>query len=143
MKAAATEVIIESDSVVAVESATAKQELISIEQLPIIKERLKVISEDIDAKIEAALSLECTEETVKKIKAVRAELNKNFLELEERRKAVKTAIMTPYERFEEIYKKYVSSKFRNADSDLRDRINQVENDIKNQKKLEVVFYFDE
>lgn len=38
------------------------QDLIVIEQLPIIKEQLKKVSEEIDIKVENAKKLVCTEE---------------------------------------------------------------------------------
>ena len=56
------------------------QELITIKQLPQIEEHLKELSIDIDKKVENAKSLVCTEENVKTIKQVRADLNKEFKE---------------------------------------------------------------
>jgi len=104
---------------------------------------LKALSEEIDGKVSAALSLVCTEETVKTVKAVRAELTKDFGSLEEQRKSVKTAIMNPYDQFEGKYKEYVSDKFRQADNILKSRIDEVENELKDQKRKEVKEYFDE
>ena len=51
------------------------QELMVVTQLPIIEEKLKSLSEEIDKKVESAKSLVCTEENVKTIKQVRADLN--------------------------------------------------------------------
>ena len=53
-----------------------------------------------------------TEDTVKEIKKLRADLNKRFKELEDERKAVKAKVMAPYEAFEEVYKKYVTDIFK-------------------------------
>ena len=53
-------------------------ELIIVKQLPQIEEHLKERSEEIEKKVENAKSLICTEEKVKTIKEVRAELNKEF-----------------------------------------------------------------
>ena len=53
-------------------------ELIIVKQLPQIEEHLKERSEEIEKKVENAKSLICTEENVKTIKEVRAELNKEF-----------------------------------------------------------------
>ena len=61
-------------------------ELIIVTQLPVIQEKLKQVSKAIDVKTNNALSLICNEETVKQIKTLRADLNKNYKELEEQRK---------------------------------------------------------
>ena len=57
-------------------------DLIAVRQLPIIEEHLKALSVDIEARVKDALSLAVTEDTVKQVKVVRAELNKQFKELE-------------------------------------------------------------
>ena len=59
-----------------------KQELIIVKQLPIIEERLKGLSIEIDEKVKYAKSLVVSDETVKDVKKVRAELSKEFKELE-------------------------------------------------------------
>ena len=118
-------------------------ELIVVEQLPIIKERLQEIRKEIEVKVETANSLVCTEDTYKDIKKVRAELTKQFNELEEQRKAVKNAVMKPYNDFETIYKENVSDLFKEADSTLKTKINNVENELKEKKKKEINEYFEE
>jgi Protein of unknown function (DUF1351). len=96
-------------------------DLIIIEQLPIIKERLASVSEEISKKTEEALAMICTEDTVKTVKTLRADLNKEFAEMEAQRKAVKDAVMKPYDEFEALYKDLISSKFKNADAELKTR----------------------
>ena len=117
--------------------------LIVIKQLPIIEENLKSLSEEIDKKVETAKALVCNDSTVKEVKKLRAELNKEFKELETQRKLVKTEIERPYKEFEEIYKKYISSKFNLADTELSNKINEVESELKHAKEIEVREYFDE
>ena len=117
--------------------------LIEIKQLPIIEEQLKSVSDEIDKKVKKAKKLICTEESVKIIKQVRADLNKEFKELEIQRKSVKEQILAPYMKFEEIYKTYISDKYKNADMDLKQKINDTENDIKKQKQKEIIDYFEE
>ena len=119
------------------------QELITVEQLPIITERLKSLGKEIDREIKDALSLECTEETVKHVKNIRANLNKGYKEIEEKRKEVKTSIMTPYNQFEEVYKEYVTEKYTTADNILKKRISVVEDTVKDDKAKEVRAYFTE
>jgi len=121
----------------------SKQELIIVKQLPIIEEQLKGLSEEISKKVSKAMKLAVTEETVKEVKKVRAELNADFKELEEKRKAVKNAVMNPYKDFEEIYKKYVSDQYKEADESLKEKIDTVEDQIRDEKEKEVKEYFEE
>jgi hypothetical protein len=115
--------------------------IITLVQIPVIEEKLKVLSGRIEAKVNEAMNLVCNEDTVKAVKAVRAELNKEFQGLEEQRKAIKTAIMEPYEEFEDVYKEYVSSKYKNADNELKGKIDFVEGELKSRKEEEVREYF--
>ena len=118
-------------------------ELIVVKQLPIIQERLKELSTEIDNKVENAKSLICTEETVKEVKQVRADLNKDFKDLEMQRKLVKEQVLAPYMQFEEIYKQYVSDKYKNADIELKNKVDSIENELKNRKEQEIRDYFEE
>lgn len=117
--------------------------IIQVKQLPIIVEQLHEVKAEVTAKVEQALSLVCTEDTVKDVKKVRSELNKELKDYEERRKAVKKAIMTPYEQFETVYKDCISDTYKKADTELKGKIDSVENELKEQKKTEVKGYFDE
>lgn len=117
--------------------------IIQVKQLPIIVEQLHEVKAEVTAKVEQALSLVCTEDTIKDVKKVRSELNKELKDYEERRKAVKKAIMTPYEQFEMVYKDCISDTYKKADTELKGKIDSVENELKEQKKAEVKGYFDE
>lgn len=117
--------------------------IIQVKQLPIIVEQLHEVKAEVTTKVEQALSLVCTEDTVKDVKKVRSELNKELKDYEERRKAVKKAIMTPYEQFEMVYKDCISNTYKKADTELKGKIDSVENELKEQKKAEVKGYFDE
>lgn len=119
------------------------QDLIVVKQLPQIEEHLKELSIDIDKKVENAKSLICTEENVKTIKQVRADLNKEFEEVEQQRKMVKEQILAPYMQFEEIYKTYISDKYKGADSDLKTKIDTTENELRERKEQETRDYFEE
>lgn len=117
--------------------------LIEIKQLPIIEEQLKSVSEEIDKKVNEAKNLICTEENVKTIKQVRADFNKEFKELEVQRKSVKEQILAPYMKFEEIYETYISDKYKNADIDLKQKIDSIENELRRKKEQEIKDYFEE
>lgn len=121
----------------------SSQDLIVVKQLPIIQEKLKELSAKIDKKVENAKSLICTEDTVKEVKQVRADLNKEFKDLETRRKLVKEQILAPYMQFEEIYKQCVSDKYSNADSELKKKVDSIEGELKSKKEQEIKDYFEE
>lgn len=117
--------------------------LIQVTQLPIIEEQLRSVKDDVDARVSEAVSLVCTEETVKAVKAARSDLNKQFQELERQRKAVKSAVLEPYERFESVYRECVSNAFRDADAKLKAKIDSVESEMKQRCEDELREYFSE
>lgn len=118
-------------------------EVIVVEQLPIIREQLELIKDEIQKKTKEALSFECTETTLKDVRGIRANLKKDFEELEKRRKEVKNKILSPYNAFEEIYKECVTNIFMPADTELKQKINDVENHLKEIKKSDIIDYFNE
>lgn len=119
------------------------KDIIVVKQLPVIQEQLQQIKTDVTKRVESALSLVCTEDTVKSVKAERAELSKEFKLWEEKRKEVKKAVMTPYEQFEMVYRDCVSDIYKQADSDLKNKISRVEDELKQQKTRKVLDYFNE
>lgn len=119
------------------------ENLIVVKQLPQIEEHLKELSIKVEQKVENARSLVCTEENVKIIKQIRADLNKEFKEVEQQRKVVKEQILAPYMQFEEIYKTYISDKYRSADMDLKQKVDAVESELKARKEQEIKEYFEE
>lgn len=118
-------------------------EIIRVTQLPVIEEQLRTLSAEIDEKVNLAKSLVCTEDTVKEVKKVRSELSKQFVELEEQRKAVKKAVLAPYERFEGVYNEFIADKYKTADAALKSKIDDVQNELKANKETAVKEYFDE
>lgn len=88
-------------------------------------------------------SLVATEDTVKSLKELRAELNKELDSFEEQRKFVKNGVLNPYNEFEAIYKTEISERYSKAISDLKDKIASVETKIKDEKKAAVAVYFNE
>lgn len=105
-------------------------ELIRVTQLPVIEEELRALKETVDKRVEESLALVCTEDTVQVVKAERTQLRKDFDELEAQRKAVKAAVLGPYERFEGIYKECVSDAYKKADDALKQKIYATEHEIR-------------
>lgn len=119
------------------------EELIVLKQLPIIEQQLIKVSNEIDEKVKNAKSLTCNEETRKTVKEIRTALNNELAEWESKRKEIKEKIMKPYTEFEEAYKKYISNKYKSADKELKEKIDIVENQMKEELKKTAVEYFEE
>ena len=51
--------------------------------------------------------------------------------------------MTPYEQFEAVYKDCISDTYKEADVVLKGKIDSVESELKEQKRKEVISYFNE
>lgn len=117
--------------------------LIVVKQIPIIEEHLLAIKAQIQADVNDALALDCTEDTKNQVKKIRAELNKQFKELEEKRKGVKGKVLEPYNQFEAIYKSCVTEVFKPADNALREKIAAVELVQKQEKEKKAREYFAE
>lgn len=119
------------------------ENLMVVKQLPLIEEHLRDLSTEIDEKVEKAKSLICTEENIKEIKQIRAELNKESKEMEAQRKAIKEQIMKPYNEFENIYKECVLDKYKSAEIDLKQKVDTVETELKAITEQEIREYFEE
>lgn len=117
--------------------------LIIVKQLPVIEQQLLSVKSAIEQRTQTALAMACTEDTVKEIKKERAALNAEFKALEDRRKNVKAQVMAPYEAFEAVYKECASDIYKDADAKLKQRIDDVERTLKQEKANQVTAYFNE
>lgn len=118
-------------------------EIIEVKQLPVIVEQLHLIKAEIEAQAKAVLAMDCTEETVKDIKKQRTDLGNRFKEFEAKRKSIHDQIEAPYEAFMAVYKECIAAPFKEADSTLATRINEVTNTILQRKIDEVRTYANE
>lgn len=121
----------------------SKNELIVVEQLPVIVEHLEKVKSAVEEQVKTATSLVCTEDTVKDVKKARAELSNQFKTWEEQRKAVKQSVMQPYNDFEAVYKECITNTYRSADAALKVKIDDVESELKARKEKEIREYFAE
>lgn len=117
--------------------------LMKIKQEAIIEEQLKLISDDIQKRVDYAEKLVCTVDTIKNIKKQRAILRNQFNDLETQRKQVKAEFQAPYLRFEKVYNELISDKYKNADVQLKRKIDNVESELKLQKENNIREYFNE
>lgn len=121
----------------------AALQVIELQQLPIIVERLHSVKADIEQRTADALSLVCTEQTYKSVKDARAQLTKEFKEYEAQRIAVKEKILEPYTEFEKVYRECVTVPFQTADTELKRKITDVTSGIVAQKTDVVQEYYNE
>lgn len=117
--------------------------LIVLRQLPVIEDQLLQVKASIESRVGQVLALACTEDTYKAVKRSRAELNKEYADLERRRKVVKTSILAPYEQFEKLYKECAGDIYAQADAQLKARISEVEDGLKQQRLDVLLAYFEE
>lgn len=104
--------------------------IIKVVQLPIIQEKLLPLKKRWEQKALDAESMVCTEETIQAVKSSRAEMRKEFEELEELRKQVKKDVMAPYEDFDAVYKDCVTDAFNRADESYSRKVSDTEEAIK-------------
>ena len=116
-------------------------DLIVLEQLPIIKYQLEQLSGQIKERVEKVENLVVSEENVKETKKLRTELKKEFENFENARIAVKKAINAKYEEFEAVYKEKVSNLYTDADAQLKSKIDEVEYELKAKRENELREFF--
>jgi len=120
-----------------------REQLILVEQLPIIKNQLMQLKPEIQKMVDEALALEVNEETVGEIKKARARLNKKFTELETRRAQIRDSVSAPYEAFMQVYKDCVTYPFKKADAALGSGVKSVEDELKLITESEIRNHFAE
>lgn len=118
---------------------------ITLVQSPVIAHKLQEAGKAVSKRIEE-LELDkqiATVETVKSLKDLRAELNKELADFESQRKFIKEGVNNPYNEFETIYKVEISEKYKSAIDLLKDKIAFVEDKVKSEKKESIEAYFNE
>ena len=118
-------------------------ELIIIKQMPEFEQSFIRANAEITKRLADLKNLDISEETKIKAKKVRTELNKELEQFEERRKSVKKEINKPYEELEKLYKGYISEPYKNAISELTDKISQIEKGQIDEKRGAALEYFTE
>lgn len=106
------------------------EELIAVKQLPVIEERLRTLKDRWEQRALDAEAMVCTEDTIQAVKAFRADMRREFEEVEILRKQAKQAVMEPYDRFEAVYRECVTEPFQKADNACAGKVSEVETDMK-------------
>lgn len=118
-------------------------QILELTQAPIIYENLSSVEENMAGIRQHVYGLPLNEESLKEVKNLRAKIRKQFDELEEQRKAVKKAVMEPYEEAEKTYKAFVSTPFNTTDGFLKAWIDGYQDNIKIQCENRLKEYFAE
>lgn len=118
-------------------------DLIVVKQLPVIEDRLDEALKAVQGRLQITASLVVTDDNYKELKKVRADLNKEFGELESLRKKVKEAVEAPYKKFETGAYKRLADEYKIAISRLDGEIKDVETGLKSQRQEELYRYFEE
>ena len=118
---------------------------ITLKQNAVIQHDLLNVGRMVDERL-SSLNIDkqvATDETIKSLKSLRAELNSEFKEFEEQRKTIKNLVAQPYSDLEKVYKTEVSGKYTNAISTLGEKINDHEIKVKLEKQQVIEEYFSE
>lgn len=118
-------------------------QILELAQSPIIYENLISVDQNMSAIRDHVYGLPLTEESLREVKSLRAQIRKQFDGLEEQRKAVKKAVMEPYEDAEKKYKAFVCSPFEKTDNFLKGWIDGFQDNIKIQCENRLKEYFAE
>lgn len=118
---------------------------ITLKQNAVIQHDLLNVGRIVDERL-SDLNIEnlvATDETIKAMKTLRTDLNKELKDFEEQRKTIKTIVAKPYMDLEEVYKEQVSEKYNSALSILKEKIDEHEIKVKLEKQQIVEKYFNE
>lgn len=113
---------------------------IKISELSVTKQNLQRIADEIKVKLEVAEKMACTDETKQAVKKYRADLKKEFEELETERKEKTKEYEKPLEEFKAVYNELIAKPFKTADQALKIKIDEVETAQKNAKQEAVESY---
>ena len=118
---------------------------IILKQKPVITHQLQEAGRSIQKRIDD-LELDkqvATEDNVKSMKSLRAELNNEAKDYETQRGLIKKAVNEPYLEFEQVYKIEITDRYKSATEILKNQIDFVEDKIKHAKQKNVNDYFTE
>ena len=125
------------------EGLVKTSDLIVVKQLPIIEDRLDEAYAAVKERLSAVSGLVVTEDNYKELKKTRADLNREFDDLETLRKRVKSAIEVPYKKFEGGAYKRLADEYERAIAELDGNIKETEGVLRDKKKEELLAYYEE
>lgn len=112
-------------------------------QAPVISEDLEGVKRQLDLVLNEVAQLPADDNSLKRVKAIRADISKRFAAMEEQRKEVKRQVMQPYTQAEEKYKACIADPYRAADAKLKQWVDDYQNGMKQACEDGLREYFDE
>lgn len=109
---------------------------------PVISEDLEGVRRQMDLVLAEVGQLPFNDESLKRVKAVRADLSKQFEEMETQRKEVKRQVLQPYTQAEEKYKACIAEPYKAADRQLKEWVDNYQNGMKMACEARLREYFD-
>lgn len=110
---------------------------------PVISETLDSVTHQLNTVLATVEQLQANDSSLKQVKAIRAELAKQFQAMEQQRKAAKKQVMEPYLQAEVKYKAAVAEPYQEADKRLKAWVDNYQNGLKTAKEQELREYFEE
>lgn len=110
---------------------------------PVISEALDSVTHQLNTVLATVEQLQANDSSLKQVKAIRADLARQFLAMEEQRKAAKKQVMEPYLQAEAKYKVAIAEPFQAADKRLKAWVDNYQNGLKAAKEQELREYFEE
>ena len=122
---------------------TKATEYISLKQLPVIDERLREVKEKWELVAQDAETLVATDDNFKEVKAMRANMRKEFSDVDSVYKKIKKAYMEPWEALDKTYRECIKDPFDRADASLKGKIDSISAERIAQKTDELFKYYEE
>ena len=110
---------------------------------PVISENLAAITAYVNSALQQLATLDRSKEGCATAKAIRADMRRRFDVLEEQRKAVKAAVMEPYNTAEAAYREKIAAPFHEADRQFKGWIDGYQDEVKRNCREELEGYFQE
>lgn len=111
-------------------------------QAPVISEDLEGVRRQMDLVLAEVGQLPENDESLKRVKAIRADLSRQFEEMETQRKEVRRQVLQPYTRAEEKYKACIAEPYKAADRQLKEWVDNYQNGMKMACEARLREYFD-
>lgn len=111
-------------------------------QAPVISEDLEGVRRQLESVLSEVARLPRDDDSLKRVKTLRAELNRRFSAMEEQRKEVRQQVLQPYTKAEEKYKACIAEPYRDADGKLKNWVDDYQNGMKRACEERLQEYFD-
>lgn len=122
------------------------QDLIKVTQAPTVEftqlKQYNIQLTDRLARLDLA-NLEASEDNLKEIKTTRTDVRKELKVLEDSRKLTEKTILEPYKKFETEYNKLIKKPLQQADKDLKAKVDEVEDNLRQEKTNTFIKRFEE